>query len=119
VWNSVNGQRIYSHTPDCAQMAALGARTRRYYDMFPEICDNEMSVHDVKTENCRAQLFEGRPQVITVGNLSAQKAKAKLTVPVPCGILFDRVDSLRVPVDKGRAALELEPWEFRAFEVRA
>jgi len=118
IWNSVNGYRIYAHNPDCGEMAELGVRTRRYYDMYPEICDGEMSVLEVGCENCMAQLFEGAPPVITVGNGTGQPVQATLSIPVPCGMLFDRVDSQRVPVVDGRAKMELGAWEVRAFEVR-
>jgi hypothetical protein len=33
-------------------------------------------------------------------------------------VLFDRVDGLRVPMAGARASLLLQPWEFRAFEIR-
>jgi hypothetical protein len=119
VWNSVTGHRIYSHSPEADSMAALSQRTRRYYDIFPEICDSRMSALEMKSEKCYAQLFEGPPYVVTVGNLGPQKVDAKLLVPVPCGILFDRVDSRRVAADNGKVQLCLGPWDFRAFEVRA
>jgi len=119
VWNSVNGHRIYAHNPNCDELADLGFRTRRYYDAFPEICDNEMSVLEVGCENCIAQLFDGAPSVVTVGNVTPEPVEAQLDLPLPSGMLFDRVDSKRVPVVDGRASFSLEPWEFRAFEVRA
>lgn len=118
VWNSVNGYRIYAHNPDCDEMADLGVRTRRYYDAFPEICDNDMSVLEVECDNCIAQLFEGAPPVITAGNVTGGHAQARLDLPISCGMLFDRVDSKRVPVVDGRAEFSLAPWEFRAFEIR-
>ena len=118
IWNSVCGYRIYAHNPDCDEMAALGVRTRRYYDAFPEICDNEMAVLEVECRNCIAQLFEGASHVVTVGNVTGQRTDASIRLPVPCGMLFDRVDSTRLPVAGGRANLSLAPWEFRAFEVR-
>jgi len=75
-------------------------------------------VLEVGCENCMAQLFDGAPPVITVGNATSQPVQAALTIPVPCGMLFDRVDSRRVPVVDGRATMELGAWEVRAFEVR-
>ena len=119
VWNSVTGHRIYSHTPGWEEMAPLSARTRRYYDSFPEICERQLSMDDVAAENCLACLFDGLPRVMTIGNLSDQPVQATVMLPAPCGMLFDRVDSTRVPVANGTATLPLAPWEFRAFELRA
>lgn len=116
--NSVNGYRIYAHGAGFREMAELSLRTRQYYDAFPEICDNPMSVLDVKCENGIAQMFEGSPNVITVGNITAEPAEAALNIPVHCSVLFDRVDSSRLPVTDGKATLSLKPWDFRAFEVR-
>lgn len=118
LWNAVTGHRIYSHAPDAELMAGLATKTRQYYDLFPEVCDNAMSALDIKTANCFAQLFEGDVRVLTVGNLSGAPAAATLTLPVPCGILFDRVDGSRIVVEAGHASLKLAPWEFRAFELR-
>lgn len=119
IWNSVTGHRIYSHAPHCDEMAELSRRTRRYYDAFPEVCDSPMSVLEVAAEKCYAQLFDGPPYVVTVGNLTDQSAQASVKLPVPCGQLLDRVDSLRIGVVGGEAHLTLAPWEFRAFELRA
>ena len=118
VWNSVNGYRIYSHNPDAGKMAELGRRTKAYYDTYPEICDSPMSELDVACENCLAQLFEGPPSVVTWGNQTGQPVEAGLSLPVPAGVLFDRVDGLRVPLAGAKASLLLQPWEFRAFEIR-
>jgi hypothetical protein len=118
VWNSVNGYRIYSHNPHQEEMASLSLRTRRYYDAFPEICDNPMSVLEAGCENCIAQLFEGAPYILTVGNVTDQSSQAVIEIPVPSGELFDRVDSTRVAVVQGKGTIKLSPWEFRAFEVR-
>jgi hypothetical protein len=63
-------------------------------------------------------MFEGSPNVITVGNITAEPAEAALNIPVHCSVLFDRVDSSRLPVTDGKATLSLKPWDFRAFEVR-
>jgi hypothetical protein len=119
VWNSVVGHRIYAHGPHADEMAAWSHRTRRYYDAFPEICDAPLSQRDVEARHCMACLFDAMPVVLTVGNLSSQPVQAQVRLPVPGGMLFDRVDGLRVPVVDGEAALTLPPWEFRAFEVRA
>lgn len=120
IWNSVTGHRIYSHGSKGEEMAALSCRTRRYYDAFPEICDNPISVLDVAgTKSGMACLFDGQPRVLTVGNLSPEAGATALTLPVPAGVLFDRVDATRVPVVNGKATVSLGGWEFRAFEVRA
>jgi len=118
VWYAVNGQRIYSHNPCADEMADLARHTREVYDLFPEICDNPMSARDVACRGCIAQLFEGAPDVVTVGNVTGRKVEAALALPAPAGVLFDRVAAARVPVKSGRAKLTLAPWEFRAFEVR-
>lgn len=118
VWNSVHGLRIYAHNPNRDEMASLGLRTRRYHDAFPEICDNQISTLEVGCQNCIAQLFEGPYPVLTLGNVTATRTDATIDIPVPAGILFDRVDSTRVPVSAGKARVVLNPWEFRAFEVR-
>jgi hypothetical protein len=118
VWNSVNGFRIYAHNSNRIEMASLGLRTRKYYNAFPEICDNPMSDLEVKCQNCIAQLFEGLYPVLTLGNVTDKQANAVIDIPVPAGMLFDRVDSTRVPVSAGKARVVLSPWEYRAFEVR-
>ena len=118
VWNSVNGFRIYAHNSNRVEMASLGLRTRKYYNAFPEICDNQMSDLEVKCQNCIAQLFEGLYPVLTLGNVTDKQTDAVIDIPVPAGMLFDRVDSTRVPVSAGKARVVLSPWEYRAFEVR-
>ena len=118
VWNSVNGYRIYSHDPSADEVADLGQRTRQVYDAYPEICDNPVSVLDVRCAGGLAQLFEGAPPVVTVGNPTGRKGRAVLELPMAAGVLFDRVDALRVPVIGRQAEMRLAPWEFRAFEVR-
>jgi hypothetical protein len=118
VWNSVNGYRIYSHDPSADEVADLGRRTRQVYDAYPEICDNPVSVLDARCTGGLAQLFEGAPPVVTVGNPTGRRGRAVLELPMAAGVLFDRVDALRVPVTGRRAELRLAPWEFRAFEVR-
>ncbi len=118
IWNFVTGHRIYCHNPDRNEMKEMSLKTRRYYDMFPEICDNDISVKSIGSENCIAELFGKESYVITVGNVTDEKVRASLEIPVPCGVLFDRLDSKRIPVIDGKAKLELKPWEFRAFEIR-
>lgn len=118
LFNAVNGNRIFSHNPNRERMADLSLRTWRYYDAFPEVCDSPMSVMDVKCQGCIAQLFEGPPRVVTAGNATDQRSEAFLNLAVPGAVLFDCVDGTRVPVVNGQAVLSLEPWEFRAFEIR-
>ena len=100
------------------RMAPLSLRTRRYYDSFPELCDSQISLADAPCRGCLTQLFDGTVPVLSVGNLTPQPSDAEISLPIPAGMLFDRVDSLRVPVRDGKASLKLQPWEFRAFEIR-
>ena len=118
VWNFVNGQRIYCHGPHHKEMEDLSYRARRYYDSYPEICDADMPIKSINTHNCIAEIFGLKDFVITVGNITDENVEAKLEIPVPAGLLFDRVDSLKVPVKNQKALLNLKPWEFRAFEIR-
>lgn len=118
VFNAVNGHRIYAHNAVRDRMALLSAQTRRYYDSFPEICDSPMSALDVKAENCIAQLFEGPPRVVTIGNVTDQVVEGKLTVPIEATALYDRVEGQRIGLQQKQATVKLKPWEFRAFEVR-
>jgi len=118
LWNSVNGQRIYAHAPHADEMAAMSRRTRRYYDAYPEICDNQMSALEIQADECLSQLFEGTPRIVTVGNASEQPRRVRIKLPVAAGVLFDRVCSERVAVADGVAELDLAPWQFQAFEVR-
>ncbi|MCX6632350.1 MAG: DUF6259 domain-containing protein, partial [Candidatus Solibacter sp.] len=118
VWNSVNGYRIYAHAPSFDKMAPLSMRTRRYYDAFPEITDNQMSPLDVGCRNCIAQLYEGGNPILTLGNDTAQDVEAEITLPVRGAVMLDRVDSTRLPVAGGKASLKLKPYEFRTFEIR-
>jgi hypothetical protein len=118
VWNSVNGYRIFAHGASHQELAPFGQRTRRYYDSFPEIFENQMSHLDVKCEKCISQLFDGAYPVVTVGNNSAEPVNAVLTLPIAGTILFDRVNSSGVNVIDGKTSLKLAPYEFRAFEVR-
>lgn len=118
-WNSVTGHRIYAHAPESQKMACLGRNTRRYYDMYPEICDSPMmSIAPQISPPFRAELFDGPPQILTVGNLSGSSAEAHVCLPMEAGMLFDRVDSSRIPVVDRTADFRFEPWQFRAFEVR-
>jgi hypothetical protein len=118
IWNSVNGHRAYAHNASREPMIELSARVRRYYDSFPEICDSPMSVLDVLSPDCAAQLFEGPPRVLTVGNTSNARVETTLTLPVPASLLLDRVDGLRLPVIDRAVKVSLGPWEYRAFELR-
>lgn len=117
IWNSVNGHRAYAHNAHREPMIDLSAHVRRYYDSFPEICDSPMSVKDVKAENCIAQLFDGPPHIVTIGNRNNASAEASILLPVPGSLLRDRVDGSRVRIKDGKATLSLKPWEYRAFEV--
>jgi hypothetical protein len=88
--------------------------------MYPEICDAQVSAFDVKTTNCIAQWFDGLPSVVTCGNDSdaARPATLEFTSSTPVAVLFDRRDQKRIPVEAGKAQFILEPWEYRAFELR-
>ena len=118
VWNSVNGTRIYAHNAHVSEMEALSRHTRRYYDAYPEICDNVMSALAVPAQGCISQLYEGAPPIVTVGNLTDQPCRARITLPVAAGSLFNRVGGQRTAVIDRNAELNLTPWQFQAFEVR-
>lgn len=118
VWNSVHGIRIYAHNPQREEMAPYSLQTRQYYNAYPEICDNDISQLAPNYEHGIAELFTGAPPILTVGNPTNAPTTATVRIPVPCGVLFDRVDGMRVPVTNGVANIALEPWGFRAFEVR-
>jgi len=118
IWNFVTGHRVYAHAPRAEQMTTLSKRARTYHDAFPEICEAPLSMCSVQAENCLAELFESDPHVITVGNPTAEIVTAHIHLTIPGGILFDRVDGQRIPVNNGTAALQLEPWDLRAFEIR-
>ncbi len=118
VWNSVVGHRIYAHNSEADSMAALAQRTRRVYDSFPEICDSELSAHEVACANGFAQLFDGPPPVLTLGNLTARRTTATVTLPVASGSLFDRLSNEHLALTQRRVQIKLAPWEYRAFEVR-
>lgn len=118
IWNCVQGYRVYAHNAACDTMAELSRHVRRYYDSFPEICDSPMSVLDAHTERCVAQLFEGPPPVVTVGNTNNTTVTATLTLPKPASVLFDRVTGRSLTATNGVWTLSLGPWEYRAFEIR-
>ncbi len=116
VWNSVNGHRIFAHAHLFRRMASLSRRTRKYYDAFPEITGAPISSRDVKCRNCIARLYEGG--VVAIGNTTAGKADAEITLPLRAAILLDRVDGSRVQAAGGKFSLPLRSYEFRAFEIR-
>lgn len=118
IWNSVHGHRVYAHNANREAMVDLSRLVRRYYDSFPEICDNPISVLDVKADHCIAQIFEGHPPIVTVGNTNNSEAAACITLPIQGGALLDRVDGSRVSLTNRMATFHLKPWEYRAFEVR-
>lgn len=118
IWNSVQGYRAYAHNAAREEMASLSRQVRRYYDSFPEICDSPMSQLDVETENGIAQLFDGPPRVLTVGNPTSQEAEVSITFPVSTSVLLDRTDGMRVSLTNQTAKLKLQPWQYRAFELK-
>ena len=120
LWTAVQGHRIFVEEENHQQIGPHSRRIREYFDLFPEICDAEMSSTDVVTSNCIAQSFDGLPPVLTVGNDSdtARQATVQFPAAAPVGLLFDRRDGTRVPVADGKASFPLEPWQFRAFELR-
>jgi hypothetical protein len=120
LWNAVNGYRVFAELESQEQLAPLGRRVRRYFDMYPEICDAQVSSFDVACLEAWTQLFESLPRVLTVANATEKSVSAQMIFPaaVEAGILFDRCDHTIRPVRSGKAELTLEPWEFRAFELR-
>ena len=118
VWNAVHGHRIYAHAPSLAYMASLALRTRRYYNAYPEITSNPLSVLDIAASNCIAQMFDGTETVVTVGNMKGRDVCAEIHLPVHGAVLLDRVDGSSVQLRDRSAELRLEAYEFRAFEVR-
>jgi hypothetical protein len=96
----------------------LSLRTRRYYDAYPELSENPISLLDAKCTGCLTELFEGRRMVVSAGNPTGEEVEATLSVPAKGAVLFDRVDGLRLPLERGTAKLKLRPWEFRCFELR-
>jgi len=118
IWNSVTGHFIYSHNSNLKAMEIISLHTRRVYNSFPEITQNPMSAYEMQTENCMAEMFEGLPRVVTIGNLTNHPVNARACIPAPAGVLFDRMAGVRVPVQNEWVELMMEPWEFRAFEIR-
>jgi Domain of unknown function (DUF6259) len=121
LWNAVNGYRVFAELESQEQLAPLGRMVRRYYDMYPEICDAPVSVFDIDCPDAWTQLFESLPRVLTAANPKEGATKAQLTFPaeVQSGLLFDRCTGKTIPVRFGKAEVDLAPWEFRAFELRA
>jgi hypothetical protein len=121
LWNAVQGYRVFVEQESHEQLAALARRVRSYYDMYPEICDAQMSASDVLCDSGQSQLFESLPRVLTVGNDSNAARTIGLRFPqdVEAGLLFDRVTGQRIPVLDGNVLLPLQPWDFQAFELRA
>ena len=118
VWNAVHGHRIYSHAPLFEHLSQLALRTRRCYNAYPEITANPLSVLDVGTRDCIAQLFDGPPVVLTVGETSGKDVRAEVRLPVHGAVLLDRTDGSRVQLRDRTAELRLHAYELRAFEVR-
>lgn len=120
LWSAVQGHRIFVEQENHDQIRSLGRLVREYFDLYPEICDAEMSAAEVRTDKCIAQRFDALPQVLTVGNDAAIARQATVQLPPETlvGVLFDRRDQTRIPVIDGKATLPMEPWQFRAFELR-
>ena len=119
LWNAVQGYRVFVEQENHEEIASLGRRVREYYDLYPEICDAQVSAGDVKAE-CMAQLFDGLPQIVTCGNDSDSARTVTLEFPpsTQVALLFDRRDRTRIPVESCKARIALAPWEYRAFELR-
>jgi hypothetical protein len=120
LWNAVQGYRVFVEQESHEQLAALARRVRAYYDMYPEICDAQMSELDVVTGGPLVQLFDSLPRVLTIGNDSQTPRTAQIQFPpgIDAGTLFDRIAGSHIPVMDGKAILELSAWDYRAFEVR-
>ncbi len=118
LFNAVHGHRIYAHQPGADLMGERGRVVRRAYDAFPEICDSPMSPLAVKAAGGIADLFEGPPPVVTVGNPTDAPVTVRLSLPLPARSLLDRVTDDRLVVTEGAATVPLAPWGFRAFELR-
>jgi hypothetical protein len=118
LWNAVQGYRVFVEQENHEEIASLGRRVREYYDLYPEICDAQVSASDVKAD-CLAQWFEGMPSIVTCGNDADTQRTVTLEFPsaTQVALLFDRRDRKRVPVESGKARFTLEPWEYRAFEL--
>ncbi len=119
LWNAVHGQRIYAHDPQMEVMTQNASHTRRYYDMYPEICDAPMSQMKIRTHECMAELFESSPRVITIGNATDHSVQATVELPVAAGALYDRLTGQRIGVIDRKAKIALEPWDFRTYEIHA
>ncbi len=120
LWNAVQGYRIFMEGESHEVLAGMGRRIREYYDLYPEICDAQVSLCDVKATDCMAQWFDGLPPVVTCGNDSDAARTVTLEFPAATqvALLFDRRDQKRISVEAGKAQFTLEPWEYRAFELR-
>ena len=120
LWNAVQGYRVFMEQESHEVLAPLGRRVREYFDLYSEICDAQVSVADVQSTNCMAQWFDGLPSVITCGNDSDAARLVTLEFPAatPVALLFDRRDQKRISVESGKAQFQMEPWEYRAFELR-
>ncbi len=121
LWNAVQGYRVFMEVESHEELATLGRLVRQYHDLYPEICDAPVSPADVQTTNSIAQWFDGLPSIVTCGNDSDATRLITLQFPnaTPVALLFDRRDQKRVTVESGKAQFQMEPWEFRAFELRA
>jgi hypothetical protein len=118
LFNAVNGEYIYAHNSQTALMAPISLETRRYYDMYPELTEAQMSSSEVLCSSCWAAAFEGLRPVISIANASGASVDANVSLSQPGTILFDRVNGDRIPVSGGHASVHLGPWQFRAFELR-
>jgi hypothetical protein len=120
LWNAVQGYRVFVEQESHDQLAALARRVRACYDMYPEICDAQMSESDVVAGGPLVQLFDSLPRVLTIGNDSQTPRTAQIQFPpgIDAGTLFDRISGTHIPVIEGNAKLELSAWDYKAFEVR-
>jgi len=120
IWNAVQGYRVFMEQESHEALASLGRLVRQYYDLYPEICDAPVCASDVQANNALAQWFDSSPQVVTCGNDSDSPRRATLEFPAgtPVAELFDRRDGKRVAVESGEVTISLDPWEYRAFELR-
>ena len=121
LWSAVQGYRVFTEMENHEIIAPLGRLVRNYFDLYPEVCDAEMSPFDVDASAGLVQLFDSLPRVITCGNDADSRRTITLSFPkeVHAAELFDRRDQKRIPVNEGKALLTLEPWELRAFELHA
>jgi hypothetical protein len=120
LWNAVNGYRVFAELESQEQLAPLGRMVRKYFDMYPEICDAQVSAFDTDCVGVWTQIFESLPRVLTVANATEKPVIARMTFPeaIQTGILLDRCDQRTISVRFRKAELSLDPWEFRAFELR-